>query len=162
MSIRRKRFVGVLALAASCMAFFASGASAAQTPTGSQLLIWNSQQTYPAGQPFYFEHGWQMAVPSTEGVGLWTFSLSVDGVPQMGFPLNQVTTQDPTYGTLIFRPFLFNFPEGMTGTHVFTGNWYGPCAQMVAGGYATGPCSSPNQIVPWDAGPITSTVTFVP
>ena len=165
MSVRRRnvtqRLVGAFALAVACAASFASSAAAAPAPTGTRLLIWGpAQQTFPAGQPFYFEHGWQSAVPSTQGVGRWTFSLSVDGVPQMGFAEPQVTTQDPTYGTLIFRPYLFDFPQGLTGTHVFSGNWYGPCAQMVAQGYAAGPCSSPEEVVPWSAGPFTTTVTF--
>jgi hypothetical protein len=159
------RLVAVFALAVACTAFFASGAAAAPAPTGTRLSIFSPAQTFPAGQPFYFEHGWQLGPqlgPSVNGgIGLWTFSLSVDGVPQMGFADTQVTN-DPTLGTLIFRPYLFNFPNGMTGTHVFLGTFSGPCAAMVAGGFATGPCSSPNEIVTWDAGPFTSIVTFVP
>lgn len=156
------RFVGVFAIAVACTALFAGGASASPAPTGSRLFIWNSQQTFPAGQPFYFEHGWQNGPSIDGGLGLWTFSLSVDGVPQHGFVIPEVTTQDPTYGTLIYRPFLFNFPQGMTGTHVFAGTFSGPCKQMVEQGWTTGPCSSPNQVVPSSGSPYISTVTFVP
>ena len=150
----------VVVAAATVCATIASGAIASPAPTGSRLFIWNSQQTFPGGQPFYFEHGWQNGPSIDGGVGLWTFSLSVDGVPQHGFVDPLVITQDPTYGTLIWRPFLFNFPQGMTGTHVFAGTFSGPCKQMVAQGWTTGPCSSPEQVVPSSASPFISTVTF--
>ena len=51
--------------------------------------------------------------------------MSVDGVPQHGFVDTQVIS-DPDLGTLLFRPFLFNFPRGMTGTHVSQGHSLAP------------------------------------
>jgi hypothetical protein len=157
----RMTLVAAALIAVAAVLAFAAPASAAPAPTGTRLSIFPAQQTFPAGQPFYFEHGFEVGPSGDGGLGLWTFSLSVDGVPQMGFADTQVI-QDPTLGTLIFRPYLFNFPSEMTGTHVFAGTFYGPCAKMVSEGFAAGPCSSPQEVVPSSASPFITTVTFVP
>ena len=151
--------VGVL-LAACVMV---SAANAGPAPTGTRISIFGGSQTFPANQPFYFRHFWEVepGADDTGPVGLWTFSLSVDGVPQHGFVDTQVIF-DPVDGTLLLRPFLFNFPQRMTGTHVFAGTFSGPCSLMVADGFATGPCTSPNAIVPETGDPFITTVTFVP
>ena len=156
--MRRLLPVTIGVLLAACV--MVSAANASPAPTGTRISIFGGSQTFPANQPFYFSHFW-VVEPSVSGpVGLWTFSLSVDGVPQHGFVATQVIS-DPV-GTLLFRPFLFNFPHGMTGTHVFAGTFSGPCSLMVANGFATGPCISPNAIVPETGDPFIKTVTFVP
>ena len=159
-----RRLVVVFALTVACTAFFASGVGAAPAPTGTPISVFGpAQQTFPAGQPFYVETGWGNT-PSTDGsIGLWKFSLTVDGIAQKGF-LDTSVFPDPgnPTGTLILRPYLFNFPRGMTGTHVFAGTFSGPCPEMVSQGFATGPCSSRHEIVPLSTGPFTTTVTFVP
>lgn len=48
----------------------------------------------------------------------------------------------------------FNFPDGMTGTHYFTGTWYAPC------GYIYGPCDGPTNTV-IETFTVTVQVTFV-
>jgi hypothetical protein len=156
------RLVVAFAVAAACAAFFVSGAGATPAPTGRSIYLYlGSQQTFPAGQPFHIEDGWGNNPSIDGGIGLWNFSLTVDGIPQMGFPDTRVIT-DPGV-PLILHPMLFNFPQGMTGTHVFSGIWSGPCAQMVAQGWASGPCSSPNEIVQTNPSPLrTITVTFTP
>jgi len=74
--------------------------------------------------------------------------------------IETIRTEDPVLGMLLFRPYVFNFPDGMTGTHVFVGIFLGPCQAMVNQGFATGPCANPNEEIP--TAPTTSTVTFVP
>jgi len=165
--MRQYRLVRLLASSVTlilvCAALLAAAANATPAPTGARISIFGgTSQTYPAGQPFYFRHGWLNAPSFDGGIGLWSFSLSVDGVEQHGF-LQTIVTQDfPGIGTVLFRPYLFNFPDGMTGTHVFAGTFSGPCGPMVAGGFATGPCAAPNAIVPETGNPFTTTVTFVP
>ena len=111
--MRRLLPVTVGVLLAACV--MVSAANAGPAPTGTRISIFGGSQTFPANQPFYFRHLWGLT-PSVSGpVGLWTFSLSVDGVPQHGFVDTQVIF-DPVGGTLLLRPFLFNFPQGMTGT----------------------------------------------
>ena len=146
-------------LLAACV--MASTASASPAPTGTRISIFGGAQTFPAGQPFYISHFWALQPTPNGALGLWTFSVSVDGVPQHGLGSTQVIF-DPDFGMLLFRPFLFNFPQGMTGTHVFAGTFSGPCSLMVAQGFATGPCSTPNAVVPETGDPFITTVTFVP
>lgn len=157
-----RRLVVGLALAASCTAFFASAAAAAPAPTGARLCFAycaGDQHWYP-GVPFHFESGWgNNPSQPPSGIGLWTFSLSVDGITQMGIPLTSVSTS-PGGVPMIIHEWLFNFPQGMTGTHVVQGSWYGPCAQMVAQGFAAGPCASPNEIVPYSGNPQPETFIF--
>jgi hypothetical protein len=156
------KVVVVFALAVASAAFSVGGAAAAPAPTGPTLSIFHPQQTFPAGEPFNIRTGWGNNPSVDGGIGLWSFSLSVDGIPQTGF-LDVSVFPDPgnPTGTLILRPHLFNFPQGMTGTHVFAGTFSGPCPQMVSEGFATGPCSSPTQIVPLSSGPFITTITFV-
>jgi len=157
-----RKLVGALAVAVACTAVFASGAGAAPAPTGPRLSIFfQPTQTFPAGEPFNIETGWGNNPALDGGIGLWQFSLSVDGIPQMGF-LDVLVFPDPgnPTGNLVLRPRLFNFPQGMTGTHVFAGTFSGPCPQMVSEGFASGPCSSPNEIVPLSSGPVVTTITF--
>jgi hypothetical protein len=160
-----RKLVVVLAVAVACTAFFATGARATPAPTGPQLSDFGpAQQTFPAGQPFHFEDGWGNTPSGDGAVGLWTFSLTVDGIPQMGFLDTRVITDFTPPEPLILHPYLFNFPQGMTGTHTFAGTFYGPCAEMVSQGFATGPCSSPTEVVPVTAfSPFTTTtITFLP
>jgi hypothetical protein len=158
------RLVVGVTLAVACTAMFAGAASATPAPTGSAILLYTQpQQTFPAGQPFHIEDGWGNVPSEDGGVGLWRFSLTVDGIPQMCFPDTRVSTDFAPPLPLILHPMLCNFPQGMTGTHVFSGIFSGPCAEMVSQGFATGPCSSRTEIVPTDPNPLrTITVTFVP
>jgi len=157
-----RKLVVAFAVAVACTAVFASGAGAAPAPTGPQLSIFfQPQQTFPAGEPFHIRTGWGNNPAADGGIGLWHFSLTVDGISQMGF-LDVSVTPDPgnPTGTLILRPYLFNLPHWMTGTHVFAGTFSGPCAKMVSEGFATGPCSSPTENVPLGSGPFVTTITF--
>lgn len=45
------------------------------------------------------------------------------------------------------RLWVFNFPEGMTGTHTFTGHWYISCRWAVDNGWFTGTCTTPHALV---------------
>ncbi len=69
---------------------------------------------------------------------------------------------DPVFGHIISRQHVFNFSSGLTGTHTFSGAWSGPCDEMVAQGFAAGPCETPNALVTAPAIDRTITVTFVP
>jgi hypothetical protein len=119
-------------------------------------------QTFPAGQPFHFSHGWQVK-PDTDGpLGLWAFSLTLDGVQMSPDFIEERQIDDPVFGHLIHRVYVFNFPNGLTGTHVFAGTFWGPCSKMVAEGLASGPCATPNAVIAADGFPVTTRVTFMP
>lgn len=82
--------------------------------------------TFPANSPFFVRHGWVTGVstpvtnqtlaafnrPTTD------FELYVDHVEQQSLPDFYVSQ-----GTH-FKLFVINFPNGMTGTHLFQGWWF--------------------------------------
>ena len=89
----------------------------------------------------------QAQTPSLPTVGLWRFSLSVDGVETREDYVDKFFTEDATFGTLQNRFWVFNFPDGMTGTHNFSARWSGPCQPAVDSGLIAGRCEHPNDIV---------------
>ena len=107
--------------------------------------------TFPAGEPFHIAHG--HAVSPEEGasppvpIGRFDFRLDIDGTyMRTDFVERTVTSEDggPPSFTLIW---VYNFPQGMSGTHVFTGHWYAPCHYAVQVGGYPGPCTNPAQQV---------------
>jgi hypothetical protein len=157
----RGRWICVLVVV--CSVVVVSGASADTGKiVGTPLNLFGGVQTFPAGQPFNIVHGWLSLPRETQALGKWRFSLSVDGVEAKPDFIETIRSDDSVLGTLLYRPYVFNFQDGMTGTHVFSGTFLGPCSGMVEAGFATGPCSNPNEEVPASGGPFTTTVTFVP
>lgn len=94
---------------------------------------------FPAGDPFHIAHGWANLSTDSDAVGKFDFELEVDGASRKkDFVERTVVGEDPD---LLTRIWVFNFPEGMAGTHTFTGHWSAPC-------YAFGgPCDHPNEKV---------------
>lgn len=111
-----------------------------KVPVGDRINIFNSGAIdFPAGAPFHIAHGWLLD-SNTDAIGVYDFKLEVDGtlLKKEDFVDRMVTSGDPDTFLLSWT---FNFPNGMTGTHTFTGHWLGPCQGGV------GPCSSPNEKV---------------
>ena len=86
----------------------------------------------------------------------------MDGTPVRPDFIDIQQLDDLVFGHILRRAYVFNFPNGLTGTHVFGGAWSGPCDEMVAQGFASGPCARPNAVVQAPALASTTTVTFVP
>jgi len=163
-SIRGRSLAALLllaALAASALVFTA-GASAAGYKTVGYGLPLSGVSTFPAGQPFHIAHGWVNAPSFLEhqSLGEYQILVAVDGTEVKPSFIVTRTSQDPTFGTLVTTDYVFNFPDGMTGTHVFRTTYLGPCQGLVDGGYVTGPCDKQNDLSSF--GPFFSTVTFVP
>ena len=149
-------------LVLACAVVLVPGASADTDKSVGAALNFGTQ-TFPAGQPFHISHGWAIAAgPDSQALGKYRFSLTVDGVQVRPDFIETIYIADPVLGTILFRPYVFNFPDGMTGTHVFAGTFLGPCQGLVDGGFATGPCSNPNEEIPTSGSPFTTTVTFGP
>ena len=154
----------VLAVAACVMTgLFVTSAGATPATVGPQISIFGGPvQTFPAGQPFHVSHRWTTK-PSKDGsMGLWRFSLTLDGAPVNPSFIELQQIDDPVFGHVLGRRYVFNYPKGLTGTHVFAGKFTGPCDEMVAQGFATGPCVSPNAVVEAGAFSAGTTVTFAP
>jgi hypothetical protein len=133
-----------------------------EEPVGDRLnLFAGAVQTFPADTPFHIRHG----ISSNAGDiarGLYEFKLDLDGVPQEA-DFVWIQTFPTGDGSNQVRSWVFNFPDGMTGRHTFTGHLLGPCAVLVSDGNYSGSCgNNPMAQVEADISPITVTVTFVP
>lgn len=114
---------------------------------------------FPAGEPFHITHGHRLD-PGVDGqIGCFEFVLEVDGVASDADYIVRAVDQewDPWF---LLQSWVFNFDEGMTGTHTFTGRWYASCKWAVENGYVLGPCTGGNAKVEISSN--TVTVVFVP
>lgn len=88
---------------------------------------------YPAGVPFHIRHGWQgiVGVVGPEGIQKLPFSgfdLEMDGsYLTRDFILREIVYDPELDEKRIIQTSVFEFPEGLTGTHTFTGHWYTAC-----------------------------------
>ena len=159
----RRLLAASILVTLACTSLLVAGASATPTLVGARISIFGGpSQSFPAGQPFHFDHGWTVKPNKDDSLGLWSFSLTMDGVPVNPDFIEIRQLDDPVFGHVLWRVFVFNFPNGLTGTHVFAGTWSGPCAEMVAQGFATGPCVSPKAVVEAPGAASATEVTFVP
>jgi hypothetical protein len=100
-------------------------------PTGDRIIIHPMNapptQDYPAETPFYIAHGW-IEIPPHAVPGQVFFELELDGVIVKPTYVEH-TTVVGEYGPSPFfdKTWFFNFPEGLTGQHIFEGHWIGPC-----------------------------------
>ncbi|MEX1209196.1 MAG: hypothetical protein WEE36_11460 [Acidimicrobiia bacterium] len=119
-------------------------------------LFGPSEIEYPESTPFHLWHGWGISPAQSKDLGpagLFSFYLDLDGVPLgSGDPI--FSTMKFEGETLISRLWLYEFPDGMTGTHTFTGHWLGPCVAT------SGPCDHKNEVV--EVLSLSVTVTFTP
>lgn len=131
-------------------------------PIGDRINIFSgTPASFPRGTPFHIRHGWLVDSDGIDddAIGRFRFRLEVDGVSRReDFVQRSVIPGDesgPDRHSLIW---VHNFPEGMIGTHTFTGYWQGPCQSLVEAGLAPGPCSKPSALTESSPGP--RTVTF--
>jgi hypothetical protein len=119
-----------------------------QQPTGDRINLFLGDQSYPASTPFYLKHGFGLD-PRTDGaIGLYTFTLDLDGAARAA------TFRTTEYADgFVIKWWYFNFPNGMTGTHTFVGHHWAPCGDSI-------PCngSLPGTLV--EILTLTATVTF--
>jgi hypothetical protein len=155
-----------LAIPALLALVLAAGPAAggAKEPVGEPISVYlGNPTTFPAGAPFHIRHGWGIgATEPPEQAGIYGFRLEVDGVTRAVDFL--IRSTDPAPATaydspVLNRGWVFNFPDGMSGIHTFTGHWIAPCRAAVAEQGYSGPCSTPN--APVDAITRSLTVTFV-
>jgi len=154
----KKTFVSILLLLA-LLTVTSPAAADQKVRVGEKIDVFIGEPTtFPAGAPFHIAHGWIMLDSNWDGLGIWDFQLEVDGVLwKEDFVERSIESGDPD---LHNRIWVFNFPEGLTGTHTFTGHWLGPCQVLVDDGTVPGPCSYPNDKVEARVSPLT--VTFEP
>ena len=168
----KKLIVGALAVLAVMMIGSSAGAT-----NGGPLdcfpgcrinVLRGTPTTYPAGQPFVIFHTVQNggAIPP-EAIGKDVFKLEIDGVPRDPDVIIRDNATPPElvdFGLpfpILVTAFVLNFPNGMTGTHTFTGHWFESCANAVADGSRPdlAPCAIPAQQVEFLTRSLTVTFT---
>ncbi len=149
-------FVTVLLIVAM-LVVTTPAAAGRDEPTGIKIRVRDASIEFPAGTAFNIQHGWMQ--PSTDdAIGIFDFILDVDGLPQPEtFKRFYAENGDPD---ILTRMWVFNFPDGMTGTHTFTGHWFAPCQYAMDWLGYPGPCPTPNAKV--ETTTRTLTITFVP
>ena len=160
-------------LAALAIAVTAAGAVGA-TSTGPLdcfpdcriNILAGTPTTYPAGQPFVIRHGVQNVCsrPPQRIPGKMEFVLEIDGVVRPADVVQRVVASPPQTDfecpyAFLAHAFVFNFPNGMTGTHTFTGHWLEACEVAVEFDGWPGPCSDPAQQVNFFTESLTVTFT---
>lgn len=127
-------FLVLIALLAAAMP-----AQASREFVGDRINIYDSgEQIFPANQPFHIFHGWELDPGKSAGgygqsVGNWGFRLEVDDKPvepdfKIQWGWGNPDEYAPGQHGLIYLFMVYNFPNGMIGTHTFHGYWYRPCS----------------------------------
>ena len=131
---------GLLAavLAAGALAVMAASAGAGDVPrfgdqhVGLAACAFGGSCSYVtlgAGLPFHVAHGFT-SEPWPDIVNpLHRFELTLDGVQQHG-----AIDLDRQADGLGDKWYVFNFPNGLTGVHTFTGCWYATDGGLIACG----------------------------
>lgn len=116
-------------------------------PVGDKIsLFTGGSQTFGAGAPFHIAHGFVFSPPDDRPGPNFEFTLEVDG---------DLIDEDYRTRSHLTWLWVFNFPDGMTGTHTFVARWYMPC-------YATGSDSCPDKNAPVLFYETTTNITFTP
>lgn len=121
-----RRVIAALAVVVAACAV-AAGASADIPRTGDQrvgLIVCALTGVCPdltlaANEAFFVQHGFTAESCADQRNPVHRFELSIDGVEQHG-PIDLSRTADG----LCDKLYVFDYRNGMSGTHTFTGCWY--------------------------------------
>ena len=122
--MRLKRALSVILLAAAGLLAIPAGAANVPRMGDQRVGLFECAFAPPCGEvsltgnePFFVAHGFSGEPKQDLLNPLHRFELSVDGVAQHGaIDLELEGERSKTH--------VFNFPQGMEGTHAFTGCWY--------------------------------------
>jgi hypothetical protein len=157
--MKRKSIFVTIFLVLALLAIAIPTTADSEKTVGDRIHIWYGPDEFPAGTPFHIKHGWWIT-PSYNPpapVGIYGFELEIDGIYQRA---DYIVSKYFLEYEQINRQWVYNFPDGMTGTHTFTGYSIISCQDAVDSEIIPGPCRTPNEkiILPWGE----LTVTFVP
>ena len=150
-------FITVLSIVVLLTLAIPYSALADQEPDGESISLFFPPSEFTAGAPFNIQHGWTLT-SNGEALGIFAFKLEVDGVLlREDFKMLSAESGDPD---TLRKKWVYNFPDGMTGTHTFTGHWYAPCWYAIDFLEYPGPCETPN--AKFETNSLTATINFVP
>jgi hypothetical protein len=122
-------------------------------PVGDRVDLRDGDQAFPASTPFHIDHGYGHVAGDT-AIGLSDFMLDMDG---------QTLTADFVQrgsggggGLTFYELWFYNFPAGLTGTHVFTRHYIQACDNDAV------PCDGNRINTPVEVLTISATVSFTP
>jgi hypothetical protein len=133
--------------------------AASKVPTGEHIRVDPDGAVvhYPENTPFHIRHGWHAFITSEEDINVGYlakagFSLEIDSAYVEETYIDRVKiSEDPVYDEGLYKFYFFNFPNGMTGVHTFTGHWYVQCEDWQE------ECVDPKEIIE----PQTRTITII-
>lgn len=100
----------------------ATPASAGRPQPVGETLGWDVTEWYP-DTPFNLSHGWILNLPDEGPIRSFGFKLELDGGLLMPDFIQREINDEMQYSKI----HVYNFPDGMTGEHTFTGHYYAPC-----------------------------------
>ena len=139
----------------------APAAAANNVPTGPQIRVDPADGNpiyYPENTPFHIRHGWHASITPGEDINVGYlakagFSLEIDGAYVEETYIDRVKiSEDPVYVEGLYKFYFFNFPDGLTGEHTFTGHYYVQCEDWQE------ECVNPKEII--EVGSRTITIIF--
>jgi hypothetical protein len=114
---------------------------------GDRLKPFGIDHSFPAGAPFYIWLGWFFngRIHDVPKYGNFGAVVKIDG---------EVVSEDFIERTsggdgYVFWDWVWNFPEGMTGTHTFKASWYAACGYIweLAPELLDGPCGDKHELM---------------
>ena len=112
---------------------------------GTQLSILPGfeNETFPVNELFNISHGWGFSPPG----GKVGFELMVVGVFREPDFVYRTVETNRGEGLSIAWLWAHNFPDGMTSTYTFVGEWFTSCKYAVKSGLYPEPRPKPNEKV---------------
>ena len=152
-----KRYLFFVLLCAAVLLVAAPLLAARPEPVGGRInVLAGNPSEYEAGEPFHIVHGWALE-NFDYPPGRYGFQLDVDGT-YLTEDHRFIEGGGPDFAQV--RTWLFNFPDGMSDVHTFTGHWWVPCADAVDNYGYQGTCVTGAQIIEVET--YSLEVTFTP
>lgn len=132
----KKKFVlaGILVLVIALTVFTGTAWADKPEPVGTRIIMYEPPASFPAGEPFYIEHGfinyWYITERVGNVFGKSVMTLEVDGEEiAPDYVTSDWTAYPPDYPFLVaVKLFTFNFPDGLEeGDHTFTRRYFFTC-----------------------------------
>ncbi len=122
--MRRSQIALALATALLLGLTAAPAMAAPKQPVGDRVDLRDGDQTFPASTPFHIDHGFLHEV-GDRAIGLSDFVLDMDGTVLAADFVQRSPAHE--HGLTVSQLWFYNFPMGLTGTHVFTRHYYQAC-----------------------------------
>ena len=144
-----------IALATTIVLGLAAGSAVAapNQAIGDRLDLRIGDQSFPGSTPFHIDHGF-LHESGDRSIGLSDFVLDMDGTVLVADFVQRAPAIEP--GPSFAQLWFYNFPSGLTGTHVFTRHYFSACDNDAVA------CDGNRINTPVEVLSVSATVTFTP